>query len=70
MKNPMLIVNILAIVLSGFVLMIMGILMFVFKDSVTAFIKYLLPIPPISVAAYVFVFNLFKEHNGQLKIFF
>ncbi|RAM03882.1 hypothetical protein DO021_00185 [Desulfobacter hydrogenophilus] len=29
-------------------------------------IRYFLPIPPIGVAAYIFVFNLFKSYDGRL----
>lgn len=41
----------------------MGIVLFFFKDQMV--LRYFLPIPPIAVASYVFVFNVIKDY-GQL----
>ena len=37
-----------------------------FEGSIAPYRRYFLPIPPLGVAAYVFVFNLFQHYNGEL----
>lgn len=54
-------VNILCVILSGFFMACLGIILYFFKDQMI--LRYFLPIPPIAVASYVFVFNLIKDHG-------
>lgn len=66
MEKELLKVNLLAIAGSGLLLFVMGAALYAMKDSVAAYLRFFLPIPPLCVAAYVFVFNLFKDHRGVL----
>lgn len=65
MKDEILLLNILAILFSGLSLVAAAVGMLLFKDVIRPYFRYLLPIPPISVAVYVFVFNLFKDGGGR-----
>lgn len=56
-------VNIMCLIFSGFFMAFIGVILFFFKDQMV--LRYFLPIPPIAVASYVFVFNLIKDY-GQL----
>ncbi|MBT3225697.1 MAG: hypothetical protein HN580_21665 [Deltaproteobacteria bacterium] len=57
--------NMLAIIFCGLTMAFLGFFVFFFKDSVAPNIRYFLPIPPVGVAAYIFVFNMFRKYNGQ-----
>ena len=57
---------ILTITVMGIAIVIAGILLVCFKDLVTQHLRYLLPIPPIGVASYIFVCNVFGKYNGSL----
>ena len=59
-------INILSIAISGFLMMMAGILMYYYKGSISEHIRFFLPIPPITVASYVFVFNVFRHYDGHL----
>lgn len=54
-------INILCVILSGLFMMFLGLILFLFKDQMI--LRYFLPIPPIAVASYVFVFNLIKDYG-------
>jgi hypothetical protein len=62
----MLKINILSIAGIGLLMMLTGLLLFMFQDTVAPYRRYFLPIPPLGVAAYVFVFNVFDHYNGRL----
>ena len=47
-------------------MLLTGILLYLFRDVVTKNLRYFLPVPPLGVAAYVFVFNLFNFYGGNL----
>ena len=66
MEDEMLKVNILTITASGFLMLLTGLLLYIFKDIVSRNIRFFLPIPPIGVAAYIFVFNMFRYYNAEL----
>lgn len=67
MENEILKINILSIAVSGLLMLFSGIGLYYFKLAFTSGgIRYFLPIPPIGVAAYIFVFNLFKSYDGRL----
>ncbi len=46
--------------------MLAGIALYFFRGSIATNIRYLLQIPPLGVAAYIFSFNLFRYYNGNL----
>lgn len=61
--------NLLAIIGSGIVMSLAGVVLFLVKEQLAAYIRYLLVIPPVGVASYVFVFNLLKKNNGKIPSF-
>ena len=66
MEKELLKINILSIAGIGLLLLVTGLLLYLFKDAVAQYIRFLLPLPPLAVAAYVFVLNVFKNYNGTL----
>ena len=58
--------NILAIIFCGVTMAMLGFFVLLFKDLAAPNMRYFLPIPPIGVAAYVFVFNMFRKYDGHL----
>ena len=46
--------------------MLAGMILYYFRGSISTNIRYLLQIPPLGVAAYIFAFNLFRYYNGSL----
>ena len=66
MENEVIKTNLLAIAVSGFLTMLAGITLYLFRGSISGNIRYLLQIPPLGVAAYIFSFNLFRYYNGSL----
>jgi hypothetical protein len=69
MDEQILKVNILAITLAGALIGLGGIALYFTRSFISSRIRYFLPIPPIGVAAYVFVFNMFKFYNASLPSF-
>jgi hypothetical protein len=49
----------------GVVILLSGISLLFYKHRIASYMRYLLPIPPIGVASYVFVYNMFATYNGQ-----
>ena len=66
METEVIKTNLLAIAVSGFLTMLAGITLYFFRGSISTNIRYLLQIPPLGVAAYIFAFNLFRYYNGNL----
>ena len=66
MENEVIKTNLLAIAVSGLLTMLAGITLYFFRASIADNIRYLLQIPPLGVAAYIFAFNLFRYYNGNL----
>jgi len=64
-KDPI-ITNILLIAGAGLLIFLTGLSFLLFRDFVSRNIRYFLPMPPISVAAYIYVYNLFQHNNGVL----
>lgn len=69
MEAKMLKINMLSIILAGALLTIVGIILYFTRSYISYYTRYFLPLPPISVAAYVFVFNMFKYFNTQIPTF-
>jgi hypothetical protein len=59
-------INIVAIASSGLLMLLTGLFLYLYKDAVARNMRFFLPIPPIGVAAYVFVFNMFGHYDGRL----
>jgi hypothetical protein len=66
MENEVIKTNLLAIAVSGLLTMLAGIILYFFRTSIAGNIRYLLQIPPLGVAAYIFAFNFFRYYNGSL----
>lgn len=66
MSDDMLKLNILTIMVSGFLMLLTGAFLYIFRDEVAKNLRFFLPLPPIGVAAYIFTFNMFREYNGNL----
>ena len=62
----MLRINILSIAGIGLLMLVTGLLLLAFQDSIAQYRRFFLPVPPLGVAAYVFVFNTFDYHKGTL----
>ena len=62
----MLKINILTIAGTGLMMLLTALLLLLFEGSVAQYRRFFLPIPPLGVAAYVFVFNLFQDYNAEL----
>jgi hypothetical protein len=58
--------NILSIAGAGLLILLTGLSFLVFRDFISRHIRFFLPIPPIGVAAYIYVFNLYQHKNGDL----
>jgi hypothetical protein len=57
--------TILSIIFMGVVILMGGIILLVYKQHISPYMRYLLPIPPIGVASYVFVYNMFAKYDGH-----
>ena len=66
MESEVIKTNLLAIAVSGLLTMLAGIVLYFFRGSISTNIRYLLQIPPLGVAAYIFAFNFFRYYNGSL----
>lgn len=66
MEDDLLKLNMLTIAASGFLMLLSGLLLYLFRDAVSNNLRFFLPIPPIGVAAYIFVFNMFRHYGGHL----
>jgi hypothetical protein len=61
MSDELLKTNLLTISLIGGLLALLGLALYFVHASVASYVRYLLPLPPVAVAAYVFAFNYFKD---------
>lgn len=66
MEKELLKINILSITGAGLLMVVAGALLYALKGSIGANMRYFLPIPPLGVAAYVLVFNVFRHYGGSL----
>ena len=66
MEQELFRVNLLSIAIAGSLMLAAGLLLYLFNDAVARHVRFFLPIPPIGVAAYVFVFNLFKTYDCRM----
>ena len=66
MEDDLLKLNMLTIAASGLMMLLSGLVLYFFRDTVSNNLRFFLPIPPIGVAAYIFVFNMFRHYQGHL----
>ena len=67
MKNDSFITNILTLSAAGFLILLTGVGLYFFRDTFTRYVRFFLPIPPLAVAAYIYVFNMYEVFNGDLS---
>ena len=58
--------NMLSIAVAGLLIMLTGIALYLFRDEVSDNVRFFMPIPPLGVAAYIFVFNMYNHYDGKL----
>ena len=56
----------LSITAAGSLIMLSGAILYVFREQISEYARFFLPIPPLGVAAYIFVFNMFSHYGGNL----
>ena len=65
--NPELLkTNTLSIAAAGLLTVLTGIVLYLLRDELSDNVRFFLPIPPVAVAAYIFVFNMYNHYDGQL----
>lgn len=57
--------TIFSIIFMGAVILLAGVALLFYKQHIAPYMRYLLPIPPIGVASYVFVCNMFSKYDGR-----
>lgn len=68
MSEELLKINLLTILFAGGLLACIGLGLYLGRDFVAPYMRYILPIPPLAVAAYVFTFNYFKDVPQPTKL--
>ncbi len=66
MKNETFITNILTLAVAGLLILITGITFYFFRDIFSKNVRFFMPIPPLAVAAYIYVYNMFDHFGGEL----
>jgi predicted secreted protein len=66
MDKEILKINLIAIAGSGLLMLMAGLFLYLLRGWIQSYLRFFLPIPPLGVAAYVFVFNMLKDYNGSL----
>jgi hypothetical protein len=68
MNPDVLKINMLSIAAAGFLILLTGTILYFFRDEISGNIRYFMPIPPLGVAAYIFVFNMYNHYDGNLPL--
>ena len=58
--------NILAIAAAGLLMLLVGLVLYILREQVAENVRFFMPIPPLVVASYIFVFNLYSFYGGNL----
>jgi hypothetical protein len=58
--------NMLSIAVAGLLIMLTGVALYLFRDHVSDNVRFFMPIPPLGVAAYIFVFNMYSHYEDNL----
>ena len=66
MEEEVLKTNLLSIAVAGLLIALTGFLLYLFRNELSGSIRFLLPIPPLGVASYIFVFNMYQYYGGRL----
>ena len=68
MEQDVLKTNMLSIAVAGLLMMLAGTLLYLFRNEISDNVRFFMPIPPLLVAAYIFVFNMYGFYNGSLPV--
>lgn len=68
MDEQVLKTNLLAIAVTGLLLLLAGIVLYIFRAQIAGNSRYVMSLPPLGVAAYVFVFNMYRHYDGSLTL--
>lgn len=66
MDQEVLRTNMLAIAVAGLLTLLTGVFLYIFRDNISDNVRFFLPIPPLGVASYIFVFNMYSFYGGTL----
>jgi hypothetical protein len=66
MNQALLKINLFAIIGFGLLVCMFGLALFFLRAQIAPYLRYFLPLPPLGVAAYVFVFNLYGYFGGEM----
>ncbi len=66
MEQDVLRTNLLSIVGAGFLMLLAGTFLYFYRDNLSANYRFFMPLPPLAVAAYIYVFNMFGHYSGEL----
>ena len=66
MEQELLKTNLLSIAVAGLLMALTGFILYIFRDQLSGSIRFLMPIPPLGVASYIFVFNMYQYFGGRL----
>lgn len=66
MEQDILKANMLSIAVAGLLLLLTGVFLYLFRNQIADHTRFLMPIPPLAVAAYIFVFNMYGHYGGNL----
>ena len=61
MEEDVMKLHVLTIAALGLLMLVTGLVLYFFRDAISSNMRFFLPIPPIGVASYIFVINLFRD---------
>lgn len=66
MEQDVLKTNLLSIVVAGLLILLAGTFLYLIRGNLSANYRFFMPLPPLAVAAYIYVFNMFGYYSGDL----
>lgn len=65
MEEDILRTNLLSLAIAGLLMFLTGLVLYLFRDHISGNSRFFMPIPPMGVAAYIFVFNMYRHYGGS-----
>jgi hypothetical protein len=69
MEEDILRTNLLSLAVAGLLMFVTGLVLYVFREQIGGNSRFVMTVPPIGVAAYVFVFNMYRHYGGNLPTY-
>ena len=66
MEQDILKTNLLSIIGAGLLILVAGTFLYLIRGNLSANYRFFMPLPPLAVAAYIYVFNMFSHYSGEL----